>query len=220
VKLTADTMARLRAEVRWQTPAWRDDSQALLRQELVRLVAAYHHDGEHALPEYADKSRPSRLADQFRAIVGHSPYLTRLSPDFARYLVDYPRAPLPVTDSFVYWSKEAFGAKPVVSVTHVAVYRDPLRPAVTIGASKQLYATHYFEASLGLTIAVDAEAPDGAPAMYLVYVNRSRVDALRGAFGGLRRNIVRGKADDSVRDTLRGLRARLEAEAHAPQARH
>jgi hypothetical protein len=218
VKLPAATIARLRSDVRWTTPHWRDDCQLLLRQELVRGVHAYATTGEAALPEYADRKTPSRLADQFRAIIEHSSYLERLAPELARYLVEFPHDPLPVTDSFVYWSKEAFGLKPVVSATHVVVYRAAQHPGVMIGASKQLYATHYLEASLGLTIAVDAEPIGGRPSIYLLYVNRSRVDALRGAFGGMRRKIARGKADDGVRETLKGLKTRLEAEERARPA--
>ena len=52
-----------------------------------------------------------------------------------------------------------------------------LREAI---ASKQIYGTHYFDASLGLTVLV-RDRSVSSPAMYLVYLNRSRVDIFDGA---------------------------------------
>ena len=56
-------------------------------------------------------------------------------------------------------------------------------PAVLV-AGKQLFATHYVEGGLGLTL-VTRDGANGEP--YLVYVNRSQLDLLRGFFGGLAR---------------------------------
>ena len=49
-------------------------------------------------------------------------------------------------------------------------------------AGKEIFATHYVNASLGLTAIVRGEP--GGP-NYLAYVNRSEVDMLGGMFGGL-----------------------------------
>jgi hypothetical protein len=46
-------------------------------------------------------------------------------------------------------------------------------------AWKQLYASHYFDASLGLT----TYATDGS-ASYVIHLDRLRADSLGGAFGG------------------------------------
>jgi hypothetical protein len=52
----------------------------------------------------------------------------------------------------VYWSKEKFGLQPVVSLTHVAIYKRPLPDGTNVLiASKGIYATRYFEALLGPT---------------------------------------------------------------------
>jgi hypothetical protein len=58
-----------------------------------------------------------------------------------------------VTEDFIYWSKQKFGLKPVIAVTHVSIYRKPesRRPLI---ASKQVCTSHYFEASLWLTAVV------------------------------------------------------------------
>ena len=116
---------------------------------------------------------------------------------------------LPVVDSFIYWSQEQFGLKPVVSVTQVSVYQDPAQPSMMMGASRQLYATHYFEASLGLTFAVD-DGGEVRPGIYLIYVNRTRADALTGSFGRVRRSVVHSRTRDGVEETLAALKRRLE----------
>ena len=96
-----------------------------------------------------------------------------------------------------------------MSVSHVSVHQDPVHPNVMIGASRQLYATHYFEASLGLTFAVD-DGDGSRQGIYLIYVNRTRADALKGSFGNVRRSVVQGRARDGVEDTLTRLKHTLE----------
>ena len=52
------------------------------------------------------------------------------------------------------------------------------------------------------------DAPD---AVYVIYVNRSRVDALHGLFSGLRRWGVQREARGGLKDRLEDTRNRLEA---------
>jgi len=209
VKLPAAWMTTFREQVHWSSTTARHDAQELFRTTLAAYVADYEANGAVALVEYRDKEAPSRLAEHSTALIQHSPYLGAVSPDFARYLIAYPRVSLPVADSFIYWSQEKFGLKPVVSLTHVSVYQDPAQPTVIVGASRQLYATHYFEASLGLTFAID-DGDTARPGIYLIYVNRTRADALTGSFGRMRRSVVHGRTLDGVEDTLAALKRRLE----------
>jgi hypothetical protein len=209
VKLPAAWMTLFRERVNWSSATARHDAQVLFRTTLAAYVSDYEANGAGALVEYRDKEAPSRLAEHSTALIQHSPYLGAVSPDFTRWLIAYPRMSLPVADSFVYWSQEDFGLKPVVSLTHVSVYQDPAQPSVIIGASRQLYATHYFEASLGLTFAID-DGDSTRPGIYLIYVNRTRADAMAGSFGRLRRSVVRGRTLDGVEDTLAALKRRLE----------
>jgi hypothetical protein len=109
----------------------------------------------------------------------------------------------------MYWSKEKVGRRTVVSVTHLAIMRlDDESPAEFAIASRQIYGTHYFDASLGLTVLV----PDRRTASaltYVVYLNRSRVDVFGGLFGGVARHIVTSKARSTVADTLTRLQKRM-----------
>ena len=78
-------------------------------------------------------------------------------------------------------------------------------------ASKQAYASHYFDSSLGLTAAVEDEDAGGAPTNYLVYLNRSRTLDLAGSFSGLRRRIVEGRTKDGMEKNMGLMKARLKA---------
>jgi hypothetical protein len=77
--------------------------------------------------------------------------------------------------------------------------------------SKGIYGSHYFESSLGLTAFVHSRAPDPARS-YLIYVNRSRTDALRGLFGGWKRSLIGGRLRDGARKSMEAIKVKLESE--------
>jgi hypothetical protein len=115
----------------------------------------------------------------------------------------------PTVSDVLYWSKEKVARKEVVSVTHLAIARQPsTSPFAYVAGSKQLYGSHYFDASLGLTIVL--RDPTSRASAYVAYVNRSRVDAFGGLFGGITRRIVRSRARGALADFLEVLQRRLE----------
>jgi hypothetical protein len=82
--------------------------------------------------------------------------------------------------------------------------------AYAIG-SKQIYAMHYYDASLGLTLLIpDRAAPSAAT--YVVYLNRSRIDLFDGLFGGVVRRVVAGRARGLVADQLQRLQRVLASD--------
>jgi hypothetical protein len=172
-------------------------------------VVQYRAGGLAALPSPADRKTSRRPDDALAAIVEQSPYLAKL-PQVVDWLRDYPRADSAV-ESFFYWSKEHYGeGKPVVSITHVGIVRpesDHLLPAILV-AGTQIFATHYLEGSLGLTMVL-RDAANGTP--YLAYVNRSQVDVLRGFFGGFVRSVLEGRVERQAPLIVRALRERLES---------
>ena len=213
VKLPADMIARFHAEINWRAPGSKEKATALYRQALFGYVQAYVEGGNAALGEYNDKKHPVRLADEFAGLLRYSPYLNEYAPEFHSFLENYPKEKLEDTKEFLYWSMETFGLKPTISVTHVTIYRQEGAKGETIFiATKQIAASHYFDASLGLTVLVEAEDARGKPGVYVVYVNRSRADALKGRFGGMRRGVVEGKTLNAMKKNLAELRDRLEAE--------
>ena len=212
VKLPDAWIQDIRRGIDFTAASWRETAQHLLRQKLVDYVTAYESAGTSALVEYHDDRVPVRLADKFAGIVARSSYLEHTFPALRHFLLNYPRADVEVIDSFVYWSHEEFGLKPVMSVTHVAVYQDPRQPGAIVGVSKQIFASHYLESSLGFTMAVDDGNLEKA-GIYLVYINRSIADALQGSFGGIRRSMVFNRTKDGVEQTLRELKTTLESGA-------
>jgi len=204
VKLPSEIIERLQAEIDWSAPDARQKVDRLARAALLEYVKRYQQGGNAELSEYNDKKTPRRVAEEFDAILKASPYIYDYTPEFYDYLREYPRKRLDNVEDFIYWSKEKFGLKPVISVTHVSIYPEPQRK-VTLIASKQIYASHYFEASLGLTVVVPA-----GNGFYLLYFNRSRADALRGGFSGMVRGKVQGRTRDGAQENLEKVKAFME----------
>jgi len=73
--------------------------------------------------------------------------------------------------------------------------------------SREIFATHYRNGSLGLT----AVTEDSAGQRYLVYVNRSQVDLLTGLFGGWKRGMIEGKLKSESASVFNEVRKRLES---------
>jgi hypothetical protein len=94
-------------------------------------------------------------------------------------------------------------------MTHVTIYsRRRGETNEVLIASKQLYASHYFESSLAFTMMLPRDDGDGS---YLIYLNRSRSDTLRGFFSGITRLFISGHVRDGAAKSLQAARERLEA---------
>ena len=112
-------------------------------------------------------------------------------------------------DDFLYWSKEKFGFEPFVSVTHVTIAE--AGPHQTVAANRDVYSSRYIDAALSMMVASDAT---GDPAsFYLLYVNRTRANVLRGRMVAMRRSIIEHKAKGSLDRSLREIKVRLETPA-------
>lgn len=200
LQLSADAIRRFGREVAWDADEAADQANGLFRQVLAEMVNAYRASGDAALMRYEDSRRPLSPAREFRALIDSPPAILDRFPALRRHVLEFPSPP-PGGEDIVYWSKERIGPTVVVSVTHMAIV--PIHddgPAAFAIASRHLYGTHVFDSSLGLTVLVhDPAAPPGT---YLVYLNRSRVDALGGFFGGLKRAVVRSRTRAAVAENL------------------
>jgi hypothetical protein len=181
-------------------------SNSVFREELLAYVQEYISKGDRALIRYRDKDTPVSLSQQFVSLLNDWKELNELVPELAHSLTARPRGPLPYVEEFLYWSKESFGLKPVISVTDVFTYQ---LPGETWIASKQIYASHYFDASLAITLLADDPTDASGNRIYLAYVNRSRVDLLGGMFGGLKRSLAQGRLREAMRNTLETAVAKL-----------
>lgn len=210
IRLPAATILRFEHDVDWSAPDADARAAALFKETLTDHVRAYMTGGAGLITQYDDGKRPVRPMDDFSGLLKGSPYVDVLRPGLSGHLEAFSSRPLAGAEDIVYWSKEKFGIlAPFVTVTHVVITQP--EPANYVIASRDVYSSRYFDASLSLTIASDAVAsPD---AFYLVYVNRSRADALKGAFSGLRRSIVERRARASLEENLRLTKIRLEGSA-------
>jgi hypothetical protein len=208
VKLSAADIESLTAVQAAAGADWRNAAQREFRRLLVERVVQYRAGGMAALPSPADRTKSTRPGEALSAIVEQSSYLAKL-PRVVAWLTEYPHADSSV-ESFFYWSKEHYGqGRPVVSITHVGIVRpdaDHRLPAILV-AGKQIFASHYFESALGVTMVLRDETNDKP---YLVYVNRSQVDLLRGFFGGFVRGMLEDRVVRQAPQIMGGLRARLE----------
>jgi hypothetical protein len=209
IQLSADAIRRFQQRVDWASPNAVDEANRVMREVLVDLVNGYRTQGGAALMDYHDRRRAVSAADEFAALVAEGPAPFDRHPAFVRHVLHYPASPAPGTTDIIYWSKEKVGPAEVVSVTHMAFARLDAPPVEFAVASRQIYGSRYFDASLGLTLLLGDDTMDGDQTC-LVYVNRSRVNALRGFLGGLKRTIVRARTRSTMADYLEQARDMVE----------
>jgi len=204
LKLSTAMIQRFAREINWQAPDYAQQASQLFKTMLLEYVKDYRSRGDAALIEYHDKQNEVRLADEHQALTRASGYLSEVS-----------RAEMQPFEELLIWSKIKFGLKPVIAINHVTIYkRDRELGPQILAVSKQIYANHYFNSSLGLTGFVTVAGPTS----YLVYENRSRADGLEGPFGKLKRGIVQKKALEGLKGILDNSKLTLEAPMMARQS--
>ena len=213
VQLSADGIERLRRDIDWRAADAPGNASLLVRRLLVDYVARYRQSGAVAAMEYGDRAPRVNVGLEFASLIDADSTMTNYAPRLRRHLLDYPASSAEKVTDFVYWSRELVRSRPVISITHVAtaaaVNDSPVAYAI---GSKQIYAMHYYDASLGLTLLVP-DRTAASPATYVVYLNRSRIDLFDGLLGGVARRIVAGRARDLVAKQLERLQRVLAGDA-------
>jgi hypothetical protein len=127
----------------------------------------------------------------------------------AAYLEQYPQGPLPAgAEQHLHWFETVLLPKPTIQVWHATIQRRPnVDFADVVVLSRQVFATHYGNGSLALTILTRA-----APARYLVYVNWTAVDGLEGFLSGLRRYFVERRVRSAARNAIDIFKQKIERE--------
>ena len=205
LKLGEPALTRIRQEVDWSKPTASVDAERSIRQLAFEYVTAYLEGGNRALAVHRDATRPVFMASEFAAMIDRMPELTTHMPELRTYLLDYPKATLPNSESFLYWQHVKFGLKPTVRINHVTV---AVRETDVAVVSKMLYASHYFWTAIEVRLLV----PDPArgEGFWFINVNRSRSDGLGGFVGTLLRGKVRSEAEKGMRAALAITKQRLE----------
>jgi hypothetical protein len=207
VKLPAAVMQQFRSEINWAAPDRTLRVLTLFRHVLIDYAKAYLTGGNEAMWEYDDEDHALRMGDDFREVLRESPNLFHYGPELFNYLDNFPGASLLGATNFICWQKEIFGrVKPVISLNHVTIYRPSAKRPVALVISKQIYANHYFEASLVERVLIG----DDRGGLYVIYLNRSRFDDLRRRSTLFSEAEVRNEIYKKVKDELRWRKERLE----------
>ena len=207
VKVGTAGLERLKKEIDWSSPDAKARASALIKEQMVAYVKAYLAGGTDAMAVVVDKSQARALAGEFRTLLGHSPYLVEYVAPFHEYLESYPRSHLAGAEDVIFWTKDTFGLKPVVSAYHGTIYKQEQPRPLLLIAIKTLYASHYFNAALELMAA--APSADGS-AIDLIDLYRARIDPPTGMLAGVLMGKVKSGIEAGVAMNLKNAKARLE----------
>lgn len=212
VQLPSQAMAEFKQSVNWSAPDTADQVNRLAQKMALEALERYIQGGNAALGTYRDKRNPARVADTFQSLLSRSKALPVYLPELDRYLLDYPQAPSEDIQSEFYWEKVNFGLKPTLRMVQAIVYRGPRPedPAYAI-AVKQLYASHYFETALDLTVCVRDQDNPEHPAFYLITLKGSQQAGLTGFKGSIVRKVAVDKTRSSLERALEAIKQRLES---------
>ena len=197
VKLSAEMMQRFQNEIDWTAPDYRSQVTLLFKNILLDYVREYLRQGDAALIEYDDKPKRIRLAEETQSLIDISPFGQSNPSDLPPVSKRLSESGLSVVENALVWSKIKFGLKPVIAINHIIVYQQERTtgPRVLV-VSKQIYANHYFDASLAVT--AFGNNPSQSGGSYLFYENRSRIDGLTGLFGKFKRGVIEDQAVDNL----------------------
>jgi hypothetical protein len=209
VRLSAEDIARFHREVDWSATDWRQRSTALWREVLVSRVAAYARAGRQALPVFVNKREPLSVASELAGLVQETAFTSTYAPELYAFMREFT-PPLPAgAEDVLYWSKEDFGIRPVFRASHQVIAKGTTAPATIAVVTNQIYADHYLDAALTVTLAIDAPGST-APSFYLVSVSRARTRSLTGLMRTFVRSTVQSRSREALRKILTATRQGLE----------
>jgi hypothetical protein len=211
VQLPTEAMDAFKQSVNWSAPDAANQVNQLAQKMALEAIQRYTQGGNTALGTYMDKHHPTVVGDTFASLLSRSKALPVYFPELEHYLLDYPQAQSDNIQSEFYWEKVQFGLKPTLRIVQAIVYRDSRStdPAYAV-AVKQLYASHYFETALDLTVCVrDQENPDRG--FYLITLKGSQQAGLTGLKGGIVRKVAVDKTRSSLERALGAIKQRLES---------
>jgi hypothetical protein len=212
VQLPSEAMDSFKQSVDWSAPDVANLVNRTAQQMALDAVLKYIQGGNAALGIYRDKHHPAVVADTFQSLLSRSKALPVYLPDLDRYLLDYPKANSDAIQSEFYWEKVNFGLKPTLRIVQAIVYRGTdSANAVHALAVKQLYASHYFETALDLTVCVQDQQ---RPGIYLITLKGSQQAGLSGFKGGIVRKVAVDKTRSSLERALGTIKERLEGKSN------
>ena len=187
LKLSRSMISGFKTNVDWNAPNYKTQAAEVFKRMLVEYVVDYLARGETALIRYADKPQIAGVAEGYQQLVRDSGYEELTGPSAPA------KTRFELVEKMIVWSKLNFGLKPVININDVAIYKDVQNPlSQVLIVSKQIYANHYFDASLALTAYIRTSGE--VRSSYLFYENRSLIDGLGGPLGKIKRGVVEHRA--------------------------
>ena len=212
MQLPIEAMETFQQSVRWDAPDRSDQVNHLAQQMALECLLRYMQGGNSALGIYRDKNHPTEISEAFQSLVSWSKALPVYLPELRSYLLDYPNLKSDNIQSYFYWEKVKFGLKPTLRIVQTIIYRGgavPGEPVFAV-AEKQLYASHYFQTALDLTVCVkDASRPNQI-GFFLLTLKGSKQAGLTGLKGGIVRKVATDKSRSSTERALVALKQKLE----------
>lgn len=211
VQLPSEAMDAFKQSVNWSVPDTANQVNRLGQKMALEALQRYIQGGNTALGTYRDKHHPAQVAETFQSLLSRSKALPVYLPELDHYLLDYPEAASENIQSEFYWEKVNFGLKPTLRIVQAIVYRGSryTDPAYAI-AVKQLYASHYFETALDLTVCVRDQENPKRSGFYLITLKGSQQAGLTGFKGGIVRKVAVDKTRSSLERALGAIKQRLE----------
>lgn len=207
VKLSAAMIRRFQETIDWNATDYKEQANQLFRSMILEYVTAYLQKGDAALIEYADQSYRVPLAREQESLLTGLLYVNDAAPELVRHLKGFPQATAP-TEHSLSWTRIEFGLKPVLVITDVTTYKSDVGGvSQVLVLAKQIYASHYLDASLSLTAAI---ADQTGTKSDLLYVNHSRSGALASSFSNLKHKIVEHRATENLQKLLGETRINLD----------
>jgi len=209
VQLPTKAMENFQQSVNWSASDRTAQANHLAQQMALQALLQYQEGGNAALGTYRDKKHPIAVAETFASMLQQMKGMPVYLPELHQYLLDYPKAPSDAIQSDFYWEKVSFGLKPTLRIVQVVLFRGTPadKPAYAV-AVKQLYASHYFETALDLTVCVKDANRNG---FYLITVKGSQQAGLTGFKGSIVRKVAVDKTRSSLQRVLAAYKEKLEA---------
>jgi len=216
VQLPTEAMEEFQRSVNWSEANANNQANRLAQQMALQALLNYEQGGNAALGTYRDKNHPAVVAETFASLLSRSKALPVYLPELREYLLNYPKADSGNIQSEFYWEKVNFGLKPTLRMVQAIVYqgKSPERPAYAV-AVKQLYASHYFESALDLTVCIKDDEHPAHPGFYLVTMKGSQQAGLTGLKGGIVRKVAVDKTRSSLEKALASIKQELESQAQS-----
>ena len=208
-QLPSERIDDFQRSIDWSAPDVAESANRLAQRMALQALLDYRQGGNSALGAYRDKNHPAAVAESFASLIGGWSALPVYLPELKDYLLEYPKAKSDNVQTAFYWEKVNFGLKPTFRIVQKIIYRqpDPIAPVYAV-AEKQVYASHYFQTALDLTVCVKDAQRSG---FYLITLKGSKQAGLTGLKGSIVRKVAVDKTRSSLERVLVTIKQKLEA---------